>query len=162
MERVTAELLPALPLLPAMSCAALGSLGGLAFWWRARRRRPHPFPWDRAIYLRRQRRAQLRSYRVQAEAERRAEFLLREVVGERAFGEVVRRGYLEVASPTFPSRVYLVPERQGPVTVCEHGRPVMRLCVQTVERVPDYDVVVMHKLMIEGNEREYLRIANRV
>ena len=32
----------------------------------------------------------------------------------------------------------------------------------TVERVPDHDTVVMHKLMIEGNEREYLRIANRV
>ena len=26
--------------------------------------------------------------------------------------------------------------------------------------VPDADVVVMHKLMIEGNEREYLRRAN--
>ena len=84
------------------------------------------------------------------------------MVGETAFERLTRRGYLEVPSPTFPSRVYLVPERQGPVTVCENGRPVMRLCVQTVERVPDYDTVVMHKLMIEGNEREYLRIANRV
>ncbi len=153
------ELLPAGAI---ASCAALGGLGGLALWWRAQSRRPHLFPWDRAIYLRRQRRAQLRSYRVQAEAERRAEVLLREVVGERGFGEMVRRGYLEIRSPMFPSRVYLVPERQGPVTVCEHGRPMMRLCVQTVDRVPDYDVVVMHKLMIEGNERDYLRIANRV
>ena len=110
----------------------------------------------------RKRTARLRSYRVQAEAERRAEILLREVIGEEAFIRLGRRGYLEVPSPTFPSRVYLVPERQGPVTVCENGRPVMRLCVQTVERVPDYDTVVMHKLMIEGNEREYLRIANRV
>jgi hypothetical protein len=140
----------------------LAGLRDLATWWVGQKRRPRLFPWDRAIYLRRQRRAQLRSYRVQAEAERRAEALLREVVGERAFDEMVRRGYLEVASPTFPSRMYLVPERQGPVTVCENGRPVMRLCVQTVERVPDYDAVVMHKLMIEGNEREYLRIANRV
>ena len=110
----------------------------------------------------RKRTARLRSYRVQVEAEQRAEALLREVVGEAAFARLARRGYLEVQSPTFPSRVYLVPERQGPVTVCENGRPVMRLCVQTVERVPDYDTVVMHKLMIEGNEREYLRIANRV
>ena len=139
-----------------------GVLRGLAARWRVLTRKPRIFPWDRAIYLRKQRRAQLRSYRVQAEAERRAEILLREVVGERAFGEMVRRGYLEVPSPTFPSRVYLVPERQGPVTVCENGRPVMRLCVQTVERVPDHDSVVMHKLMIEGNAREYLRVANRV
>ena len=110
----------------------------------------------------RKRKAQLRSYRAQAEAEARAEVLLREVVGDAGFARLTRRVYLEVPSPTFPSRVYLVPERQGPVTVCENGRPVMRLCVQTVERVPDYDTVVMHKLMIEGNEREYLRIANRV
>ena len=110
----------------------------------------------------RKRTTRLRSYRVQVEAEQRAEQLLREVVGESAFVRLTRRGYLEVPSPTFPSRVYLIPERQGPVTVCENGRPVMRLCVQTVERVPDYDTVVMHKLMIEGNEREYLRIANRV
>ena len=149
-------------LLPAVYWAALGGVGGLVVWWRTRQRKPHPFRWDRAIYLRQQRRAQLRSYRVQAEAERRAEVLLREVIGERAFADMVRRGYLEVASPMFPNRVYLVPERQGPVTVCENGRPMMRLCVQTVERVPDYDSVVMHKLMIEGNEREYLRIANRV
>ena len=150
-------------LVPIIYWTALGGVGGLAVWLRSRKRKPHPFPWDRAIYLRKQQRgAQLRSYRVQAEAERRAEILLREVIGERAFANMVRRGYLEVPSPTFPTRVYLVPERQGPVTVCESGRPVMRLCVQTVERVPDYDAVVMHKLMIEGNEREYLRIANRV
>jgi hypothetical protein len=146
----------------AAQYVALGGIVALALWWRLRPRRPHPFSGDRAIYLRKQRKAQLRSYRVQAEAERRAEVLVREVVGEAGFADMVRRGFLEVRSPTFPNRVYLVPERQGPVTVCEHGRPVMRLCVQTVERVPDYDTVVMHKLMIEGNEREYLRIANRV
>ena len=141
--------------------AALGA-GCVALLWRTRLGAVSPFHGGRTIYLRRQKRSQLRSYRVQAEAERKAEILLKEVVGEARFAEMVRRGYLEVRSPTFPSRIYLVPERQGPVTVCEHGRPVMRLCVQTVERVPDHDTVVMHKLMIEGNEREYLRIANRV
>ena len=80
----------------------------------------------------------------------------------REFQQLTRRGYLEVRSPTFPGRVYLVPERQGPVTVCEQGRPIMRLCVQCVERVPDHDAVAMHKLMIEANEQEYLRVANRV
>ena len=125
-----------------------GGLGALVAWL--------------APFRLRKRSARLRSYRAQAEAERRAELLLREVIGGEAFERLMRRGYLEVPSPTFPSRVYLVPERQGPVTVCENGRPVMRLCVQTVERVPDYDTVVMHKLMIEGNEREYLRVANRV
>jgi hypothetical protein len=37
----------------------------------------------------------------------------------------------------------------------------MALCVQPIDPVPDGDVVMMHKLMIEGNEEEYLRIANR-
>lgn len=137
-------------------------MGAFAIWVRSRGRVPRRVPMEHDVAIRLQRKAQLRSYRVQAEAERRAEVLLREVAGESAFSAMVRRGYMEVRSPTFPSRVYLVPERQGPVTVCEHGRPVMRLCVQTVERVPDYDTVVMHKLMIEGNEREYLRVANRV
>jgi hypothetical protein len=99
---------------------------------------------------------------VRAEAERRAEQMLRDILGDGPFQQFIRRGYLEVRSPTFPTRVYLVPERQGPVTVCEYGKPVMRLCVQCVDRVPDYDAVAMHKLMIEGNEQEYLRVANRV
>jgi hypothetical protein len=103
-----------------------------------------------------------RSYRVRVEAERRAEHLLRDVLGEADFRQFRRRGYLEIRSRTFPNRVYLVPERPGPVTVLEHGRPTMRLCVQCIERVPDHDTVVMHKLMIEANEPEYLRIANRV
>lgn len=110
----------------------------------------------------RRRAAAPHSYRTRAEAERRAERLLRDVLGPEEFALFQRRGYLTVRSPSFAHRVYLVPERQGPVTVCEFGKPVMRLCVQCVERVPDLDTVVMHKLMIEGNEREYLRIANRV
>jgi hypothetical protein len=47
------------------------------------------------------------------------------------------------------------------VKVYEGGVPIMALCVQPVDPVPDGDVVLMHKLMIEGNEEEYLRIANR-
>ncbi len=129
------------------------------WWWRARHVGYRP-ALDRAA----QERALLarRSYHVRAEAERRAERMLRDILGEPSFQQFIRRGYLEVPSPSFPTRVYLVPERQGPVTVCEFGKPVMRLCVQCVERVPDYDAVAMHKLMIEGNEQEYLRVANRV
>jgi hypothetical protein len=103
-----------------------------------------------------------RSYRVRVEAERRAEQLLKDILAEPDFSHLTRRGFLEVRSPSFPNRMYLIPERQGPVTVYEHGRPIMRLCIQCVERVPDHDTVAMHKLMIEGNEQEYLRIANRV
>jgi hypothetical protein len=138
--------------------AALGAAAVL-LWRRLARRQP-PFPPDgglppRAI-------GRLGSYRVRAEAERRAEQLIRDILSEGEFQQLIKRGYLEVRSPSFPGRVYLIPARQGPVTVCEQGKPTLRLCVQCVERVPDYDTVAMHKLMIEGDEREYLRIANRV
>jgi hypothetical protein len=36
----------------------------------------------------------------------------------------------------------------------------MELCLQPVEPLPEGDVVLMHKLMIEANEQEYLRTAN--
>ncbi|MDQ3855332.1 MAG: hypothetical protein M3281_02935 [Chloroflexota bacterium] len=106
----------------------------------------------------------LRPYQAHAdwlEAKARAEKLLAELLREEDYLQLGRRGYIEVASPNCPGRVYRVPKYRGRVHVYEHGKPVMSLCVQPMELVPDADVVVMHKLMIEGNEQEYLRIANR-
>jgi len=37
----------------------------------------------------------------------------------------------------------------------------MQLCVQPVERLPDADIVILHKLMIEANEESYLQKANK-
>jgi hypothetical protein len=95
------------------------------------------------------------------EAQERAEALLRELLGEDEYRLLARRNYLEVRSPSRPSRIYRIPRHQGQVKVYEGGSPIMALCVQPVEPVPDGDVVIMHKLFIEGNEEEYLRIANR-
>ena len=95
------------------------------------------------------------------EAQERAEALLRELLTDDEYRQLNRRGYLEVASPSRQRRVYRVPRHQGQVKVYEGGVPIMALCVQSVEPVPDGDAVLMHKLMIEGNEDEYLRIANR-
>jgi hypothetical protein len=95
------------------------------------------------------------------EAQERAEALLRSVLGEDDYQRLNRRGYLEVPSPSRPRRLYRIPRHQGQVKVYEGNVPVMALCVQPVEPIPDGDVVLMHKLMIEGNEEEYLRIANR-
>jgi hypothetical protein len=91
----------------------------------------------------------------------RAEALLRELLTEGEYAQLERRGYLEVRSPSQPQRTYRVPRRRGQVVVCERGIPIMRLCVQSVEPIPDGDAVLMHKLMIEGDEEAYLRIANR-
>lgn len=94
-------------------------------------------------------------------AQERAEALLKELLTPEEYGSLRQRGYLEVPSPSRPQRTYRIPRHQGQVKVIEHGTPVMALCVQPVDPIPEGDIVLMHKLMIEANEDEYLRIANR-
>ena len=94
------------------------------------------------------------------EAERRAEELLQSHLTPDEYHQLITQGYLRVQSPSVPNRTYLIPRYRGLVRVYEQGRAVKRLCVGPVESVPDADVVLMHKLMIEGNETEYLRTAN--
>jgi hypothetical protein len=59
-----------------------------------------------------------------------------------------------------PGRSYRVPRRRGQVQVYEAGRHAGSLCIQPTRWVPDGDLVLMHKFMIEANEAEYLRTAN--
>ncbi len=93
-------------------------------------------------------------------AESRAKALLREMLTESQYQQLIKYGYLEVVSPSISERVYRIPGSGGLVKVYERGCPVMELCLQPAEPLPDGDVVVMHKLMIEGNEQEYLQKAN--
>ena len=94
-------------------------------------------------------------------AERRAADLLRDVLTPEQFRQLTWSGYLEIPSSTEPHRVYRVPLAKGYVQVVEQGRTVMRLCVQPIEYLPDADVVVLHKLMIEADEENYLLRANK-
>jgi len=94
-------------------------------------------------------------------AERRAADLLRDVLTPEQFRQLTWSGYLEIPSSTEPQRVYRVPLAKGYVQVVEQGRTVMRLCVQPIEYLPDADVVVLHKLMIEADEENYLLRANK-
>lgn len=94
-------------------------------------------------------------------AERRAAGLLRDILTPEQFRQLIWRGYLEIPSPTVPQRVYRVPRGRGYVQVIENGHATMRLCLQPVENLPDADVVVLHKLMIEANEETYLQKANK-
>lgn len=93
-------------------------------------------------------------------ADSRAKALLREILSETQYQQLVKCGYLEVTSPTIDERVYRIPGSGGLVKVFERGCPVMELCLQPAEPLPDGDVIVMHKLMIEANEEEYLSKAN--
>ena len=92
----------------------------------------------------------------------RAEEALANALTDAEYQQLTRRGYLEVASPSIPGRLYRIPRAPGSVQVDEDGKTVMRLCVQPVQPLPDGYVVVLHKLMIEDHEREYLRLANRI
>ena len=97
----------------------------------------------------------------QGEAESRSQALLSELLSEQQYRQVLTSGYLEVPSPSREDRVYRVPSTVGMVTVYEHGCAIMRLCLQSTEPLPMADVVVMHKLLIEANEQEYLHQANQ-
>ena len=94
-------------------------------------------------------------------AERRAANLLRDMLTPEQLRQLLWRGYLEIPSPTEPKRTYRVPRNKGYVQVLENGHAIMRLCLQPAEYLPDADVVVLHKLMIEANEEMYLQKANK-
>lgn len=94
-------------------------------------------------------------------AERQAELLLRDILTPRELRQLFWRNYVEIPSKLRPQRVYRVPRTNSYVQVRENGRTIMWLCLQPIEQLPDDDVVVMHKLMIEGQEEVYLQTANK-
>lgn len=86
----------------------------------------------------------------------RAEALLGELLDEHEYRQLTQRGYVDVVSPHDEQRIYRIPSYSGLVRVYEHGTAVRELCVQSVEPLPNADIVLMHKLMIQGDELEYL------
>ncbi len=95
-----------------------------------------------------------------AAADARGQELLRDFLEEREYGQLMERGYLEVASPEYEDRTYRIPFTDGLVQVYDHGQLSKRLCLQPAEYLPRSDVIILHKLMITGNEQEYLARAN--
>ena len=93
--------------------------------------------------------------------DRRAKELLRSVLSSEQYRELTQNGYLDIKSPHDPECIYRVPQGPGLVWVIEKGQQTATLCLLPLERIPDSDIVVMHKLMIEANEEIYLQTANR-
>lgn len=98
--------------------------------------------------------------RARLEAQERAEQVVRSVLTVGEYEQLKIKGYLEIPSPGYPNRVYRIPPGAGMVAVLEGGRCVERLCAQSTSSIPEREVVVIHKLMIEANEQEYLKLAN--
>lgn len=99
--------------------------------------------------------------RSRREADERAKLLVGSVLSEDERKQLHVLGYLDVPSPNHPRRVYRLPPGRGMVTVMENGRCIERLCVESTVSIPEREAVLVHKLMIEGNEQEYLQTANR-
>lgn len=93
-------------------------------------------------------------------ADHNAESLLRERLSADEYRQLCARAYLDVQSHSYANRIYRVPRGPGQVLVLEGGRVVERLCVQPVDSLPEADVILMHKLLIESDERTYLETAN--
>lgn len=104
----------------------------------------------------------LDSYLKRSKANRRANELLRSVLSSEQYRQLKRHGYLDILSPRDPGCIYRVPQSQGLVRVIEQGRRKMSLCLQPLEWIPDADMVIMHKLMIEADEESYLQTANKL
>lgn len=94
-------------------------------------------------------------------AQERSRSLLRELLDEHEYQQLMRRGYLDVASPSRASRVYRIPCFDGRVRIYEDGRPLVELCVRPVVTLPTNDLIILHKLMIQANEQGYLARANK-
>ncbi|HZR42098.1 MAG TPA: hypothetical protein VFB12_18400 [Ktedonobacteraceae bacterium] len=62
-------------------------------------------------------------------ADGRAKALLREMLSESQYQQLMQFGYLEVESPSLANRIYRIPRPGGLVTVYEGGCAVMELCL---------------------------------
>lgn len=74
----------------------------------------------------------------------------------------MRCGYLDVVSPGYEQRTYRIPGNASRVYIYVAGHAQKELCIQPVVPLPARDVIVLHKLMIAGNEEAYLARANEV
>ncbi|HEV2236816.1 MAG TPA: hypothetical protein VGR57_09175, partial [Ktedonobacterales bacterium] len=90
----------------------------------------------------------------------RARELLYALLDEREREQLTKSGYLDVPSPGHAHRFYRIPRHVGRVRMFEGGAPVADLCVVPTRALPRADVVLMHKLLIQGDEEAYLRSAN--
>ena len=93
--------------------------------------------------------------------EKKAKQLLRRHLTEAQWKRLISKGYLEIPSPNLAERVYHIPKSKGMIRIYDRQVHTYDLCVgPSYMYLPNADLVLAHKLMIEGNEEVYLRQAN--
>jgi hypothetical protein len=108
--------------------------------------------------------------RTKKNAEWRAEQLLSQHVTPQQYQQLQQDGYIEIPSRLHPNRLYRIFRRRQRVQVytlnpTDDGEPWRKhseLCVIACEPVPDADLFLAHKWMIESDEGSYLALANHV
>lgn len=100
--------------------------------------------------------------RVDPEAYARAERLVQAVLSERERRQLKEQGYLEVPSRLQSGRLYRIPARPGLVEQVDPNGRRRLLCLVPMDPIPDPEVVLVHKLWLEADEAQYLRLANRI
>ena len=90
----------------------------------------------------------------------RAEKLLKEVLGEGSYMEFIQAHQITIASKLYENRYYTIREF-GYVQVIDNGVITEELCLVPKEgNLALQDVVALKKLMLEGEEKKFLEIAN--
>lgn len=94
------------------------------------------------------------------DAQRRALDLLKQILTETQLAAFEKDECIPVDAPS--GRKYLIKKgRSGNVFSIKDGKPVERYCIHPSDsEVPEADVMLAQKLMLEANEDEFLRIAN--
>lgn len=100
----------------------------------------------------------------------RAEMLLRDSISSQAYQHLLNFGYMEIPSRLYSNRYYRIPRERRRVQVyevCETATGLQHqklgeLCVIACEPMPDADLVLTHKWLIEADEQRYLNTANWV
>jgi hypothetical protein len=94
-------------------------------------------------------------------AEQQAEALLRECLTAGEWDQLMQQGYLLVTSPSVADRTYRIPRVGGRPVMYEGIRPAAQLCIYPAEWLPQADVILLHLMMLQGDEEYYLATANK-
>jgi hypothetical protein len=103
-------------------------------------------------------------------AAQRAEQLLREHLTSTQYQQLCESGYIEIPSKLYPGRFYRIFARRQQVQVYMLGEAgssqprqrLFNLCIVPFDPVPDGDLILAYKWMIEGDEQTYLATANHI
>ncbi|HVL81400.1 MAG TPA: hypothetical protein VM840_07410 [Actinomycetota bacterium] len=90
----------------------------------------------------------------------RAEAMLRDSLCPHELETYERHGWIEVPSRLHPGRVYRVDGWRPVAVFSSAGTFEGAICLRPRENLPSPDVIVAHKLYIQGAEEEFLRAGN--